>query len=641
MPTVGHVLPSKAVLLALCISLALFLNPPARAQSAAQPAASAPSDIEITASPAVVQASNGKLPSTQLLAVTAKSCNSVDLSNYTLQIAAPGLSIAKTPALAAGKCTIMGTINIDPSTPAGNYKVILSDSNGKPSGNVDFAVLEATAGPIPGGIAPQVDVIWEVLSQRVCNDVFGKRVARNFYCIEVKIGNNTGHPLQLAGVGFSPHIDKLTGTPDVILANTSYVSTRAVLLRESVLSPRNEFYHLVQASGLLMAGGIPYFHAANATAHYATAVSIVSGPLLQAINIIGPDRVVGQLGNLDDQSFRDNQIVPNNTQVRTVVFLEKQAVTELLNGLSPSIKSITSLEQQSSAAGNTDQNGSNARGPNTKRLMAAKLNSEQKDTHFWGLFRSQGFSPLFVKLALGNLVVVGQEIEYLQRIQVQGVSSTSSSAMTLNPSHLDFGNQNVGTPTAAQSVTVANTSTSAFSGLVINVSGTNQGDFTETNTCGTSLAGGATCTISVFFTPTAQSSRGATLNVSYAGATPQTVSLSGNGTQGATGFTVNPATLPAFAVQSINSASSPKVVTVTNTGAGPITGVSIALGGGNPEDFSESTTCAASISAGSNCTISVTFKPLVSGPRGTTLTITYTSAGAQLAYPLNLSGTGQ
>jgi len=636
MSTTRRVPLSEVFAIVFCLSCALSMTQPSRAQ------ATTPLDIQISASPAVVQAANGKLPSSILLAVTAKSCLDVDLSGDTLQIAGPGLSLVQP---SAGKCTITATLNIDPNTPAGDHNIILLDKTGKPIGSADFAVLEATAGAIPAGIAPQVDVIWEVLTQSVCNDVFGKRVARNFYCIEVKIGNNTGHPLQLAGVGFLQHLDKLPGNPDIILANTSYASTRAVLLRESVLSPRNEFYHSVQATGLIMAGFIPFFHATNPAAHYATAVSIVSGPLLQAMSLVWPDRVVNQLNNLDDESFRDNQIIPNNTQVRTIVFVEKSALTELLNGISTNVSSEIVKELQAEATSGGQQGHVNAEMQNKirDRVKGTRDNSEQKDgmSVLKFKFHTGDFSPLLVKLALGNLVVVGDEIEYLQRVQVQGASGGGASALTLSPSRLDFGKLNVATPSAPQNVTVTNTSTAGVSGVSITVSGTNQGDFVvQTNTC-SSVAAGASCTIPIVFTPSAQDSRAAVLNVAYAGGSPQTSSLDGTGVQGSTGVSLSPSTTLTFTAQKVQTQSAAQTVTLTNTGTNPITGVNVALSGANAADFGQTTTCGTSVNGGANCTISVTFKPLAAGARVATLTVTYTSSGGQQTPIVNLTGTGQ
>jgi hypothetical protein len=56
------------------------------------------------------------------------------------------------------------------------------------------------------------------------------------------------------------------------------------------------------------------------------------------------------------------------------------------------------------------------------------------------------------------------------------------------------------------------------------------GPFSETNTCGTSLAAGATCSVSVKFAPTTAGAATGTLSVnSSAPGSPLTVALSGTG----------------------------------------------------------------------------------------------------------------
>jgi hypothetical protein len=90
---------------------------------------------------------------------------------------------------------------------------------------------------------------------------------------------------------------------------------------------------------------------------------------------------------------------------------------------------------------------------------------------------------------------------------------------------LSFGNQTVGTTSAPVPVTLSNNSSTPVS--ISGVSTT--GGFTETtNTCGTSLAPGATCTISVTYTPSAPGTTTGTLVITEGSGT-QTVNLSGNG----------------------------------------------------------------------------------------------------------------
>jgi hypothetical protein len=632
-----------------------------QSQQPATPAAqsSAP-DISIGLSPQVVQPVNGKLPSSVNLAVFEKDCEKVnqDLSAYSIQIAGIGLSLSSPK---AGKCVITATLAIDPNTPAATSKVILLDGGGHPSGSADFAILDSTAGPIPSGLVPQVDVMWEVLSQSVCNDVFGKRVARNFYCIEVKIGNETGHSLQIAGIGFSNHIDKLP-VPTIIQANTSYASTRAVLLRETVLSPRNIFYHSVQATGLLMSAFAPYFIAAGPSKHFATAASIVSGPALAAINIIGPDRVVGQLNNLDDESFRDNQIIPNNSHVRTIVFIEKRALTEIIEGMSgnasvlqaaqgsgnvPSSKgskdkvSSEGQSQQGDQSQNSAQTDATFKANLTTEIKSTAKNSQQKDNNPIFFLHHGDHSPLLVKLALGNLVIVGDEIEYLQRVQVQSGTSSSTASVTVNPSKLTFGDQDLKTASSAQTVTVTNTGAAALTGFSAAITGTNQGDFAKSDDkCGTSVAAGASCTMSVTFTPTDQGARAATLNIVYTGSgSPQTVSLAGNGANSTVTLTSTSLT---FSAQSTGTTSSAQSVTLTNSGSAALTSFSASkVSGANSGDFTETDKCGASVAASASCTISVTFKPGAAGSSSATLNITYSSNGSQQTKTVSLTGTGK
>jgi hypothetical protein len=83
-------------------------------------------------------------------------------------------------------------------------------------------------------------------------------------------------------------------------------------------------------------------------------------------------------------------------------------------------------------------------------------------------------------------------------------------------------------------VTVTNTGQ-----LPVTISATNiSGPFAQTNNCGSSLAVGANCIISITFTPTAPGAATGTLTLTdSAGNSPQTVSLGGTGE----GLTVTPA----------------------------------------------------------------------------------------------------
>jgi hypothetical protein len=105
-------------------------------------------------------------------------------------------------------------------------------------------------------------------------------------------------------------------------------------------------------------------------------------------------------------------------------------------------------------------------------------------------------------------------------------SGGTGSPLTASPSSLSFGNVTVGSASAASSVTVSNPGTVAASVSSIGVSGA----FSQSNTCGGSIAAGGACTVSVSFSPTVAGAASGTLSVaSSAPGSPLTLGLSGTG----------------------------------------------------------------------------------------------------------------
>ena len=115
-------------------------------------------------------------------------------------------------------------------------------------------------------------------------------------------------------------------------------------------------------------------------------------------------------------------------------------------------------------------------------------------------------------------------------------TTASAPAVSLSPTSLSFGNHQVNTSSAAQIVTLKNSGNAALTIHSIGLSGPNSGDFHQQNTCPSSsstLAAGASCTIDVTFTPTAEGSHSASLSITdNASGSPQSVALSGTGVVG-------------------------------------------------------------------------------------------------------------
>src|SRR6202022_4538129 len=106
------------------------------------------------------------------------------------------------------------------------------------------------------------------------------------------------------------------------------------------------------------------------------------------------------------------------------------------------------------------------------------------------------------------------------------VSVSGSPASTLSVLSISFGNQVVGTASAGQAITLSNTGSAALRLFGI----AEALPFTQTNTCGSSLAAGATCTINVTFAPTTVGDFSSNLSITdNANGSPQAVALSGIG----------------------------------------------------------------------------------------------------------------
>jgi hypothetical protein len=209
--------------------------------------------------------------------------------------------------------------------------------------------------------------------------------------------------------------------------------------------------------------------------------------------------------------------------------------------------------------------------------------------------------------------------------------------VVLSETNVGFGNEPIGTASAAQTVTVTNTGSMSLSVSKVSITGANSSDFGETTTCDSSLATGADCTISVTFTPSASGSRGASLTVTdNAPDSPQAISLTGTGA--AVPVAVVSATTLQFAALLVKSTSSSQTVTLSNTGGAALTVASITTSG----NFAQTSNCGSSVAAGGSCTINVTVTPLSGGSLTGNLTITDNSNDTTgSTQTVSLTGTGQ
>jgi sugar lactone lactonase YvrE len=200
--------------------------------------------------------------------------------------------------------------------------------------------------------------------------------------------------------------------------------------------------------------------------------------------------------------------------------------------------------------------------------------------------------------------------------------SPRPSAIKFSPASLTFANQDIGTSSNSQPVTITN-----FGGSLLNFSSISaSGEFAETNACANSLVAGASCTASVSFAPTVAgpATELLTLNDDSGNwGTSQAVTLAGTGTL-PRHLSLSPATLN-FSGYTIGDSPSQNV-TVTNTSSASVGIAGIAMSG--DPSLVQGNTCGSVLSTGATCTVTVTFNPSAYGTFTSTLIVTE-SSGAQ------------
>ncbi|WP_344504603.1 choice-of-anchor D domain-containing protein [Dactylosporangium maewongense] len=205
----------------------------------------------------------------------------------------------------------------------------------------------------------------------------------------------------------------------------------------------------------------------------------------------------------------------------------------------------------------------------------------------------------------------------------------NGSNITVSPNALGFGSVATGGASAAQAVTVTNSGTASAPVGTIAVSG----DFTQTNTCGTSIAAGSSCTVSVTFRPSAAGTRTGNLSVTAAGVT-STVPLSGTGVAPGPVINADPGSL-SFAGTVVGASAPTQTVTFTNSGTTAATVSGVTTSG----DYSQTNNCG-SLAVSASCTVTVKFTPTASGARTGTLTVTSNANNSPATVGLSGSGIG-
>ncbi len=173
------------------------------------------------------------------------------------------------------------------------------------------------------------------------------------------------------------------------------------------------------------------------------------------------------------------------------------------------------------------------------------------------------------------------------------------------------------------------------------------GDFQQTNTCGTFVAGGSgSCTIQVTFTPSSLGLKTEQVSItdSVGGGTTQAITLTGNGvfTGGSLLFVPGKLTFPEQAVETTSPSQTAQLI---NNGNQPVTITNITS---SSSAFPETNTCGnnfptvpVSLNVGQSCSIAVSFAPITTGTITGSVQVASNAVNAAGGVSaVTLSGTG-
>lgn len=323
---------------------------------------------------------------TYTIAVEEKGCSaSPSIQGARLETGSTGIELTDQ---ATVQCQLSAKLKVPADTPYGplHLSLVKGDATSRQLlASLPLEVVGVSPEPVPPGLDKQVDIMWKVLPWRQTADSYGRKVASQYYAIEISMGNNTGYALLLESIGF---VNQTVGRPPV--PNDAYGVTRSTIEREQQTNFRFLLFNGIQMAAAIGAGAAPFFKnmgsADPLNLHVGSKAQFgfwlgLANPLITGLNYIYPDRTVRHLVALDTRTFRGGMIVKNNETRPIYTFISRELIE--------------------------------------CRRKCGQTGDDRI------LFDTKGFDPNKVRRKLGELVIVGDRIDYLNRIRVVSGSPTA------------------------------------------------------------------------------------------------------------------------------------------------------------------------------------------------------------------------
>jgi hypothetical protein len=219
-------------------------------------------------------------------------------------------------------------------------------------------------------------------------------------------------------------------------------------------------------------------------------------------------------------------------------------------------------------------------------------------------------------------------------VSVKLAATAVPPTISASPLSLDFGKVKTGTNTATKVVTIKNTGLSDLKIDTISLSG--DSSFDQTNTCST-IAKGASCTVSVTISPATFGIKTGTLNIPSNDPKKPVLSVKLKGTASPPSVSISPTNI-VFRSVATGATSAEKKITIKNIGVSDLNITSVAVEGVS-SPFAQTNSCGVIVKGGS-CTVTVTFAPVSTGSMIDTIDIV-SDDPAKGTVKVKLSGKGK
>jgi hypothetical protein len=209
--------------------------------------------------------------------------------------------------------------------------------------------------------------------------------------------------------------------------------------------------------------------------------------------------------------------------------------------------------------------------------------------------------------------------------------------ISVKPKSVNLGSVRVGS-TSTKIVTINNIGNQDLNIDSISIGGDDQSDFTQTSDCST-LPAQSSCAITVIFAPeTPFGKKSASLSILSDDPNKPAIDVKLSGQASPPKINISPKSVKLGSV-TVGDTSSPKTITIKNTGISDLVIEDISIMGADGGEFTQTSSCD-TIPKGESCTIDVTFSPLLNGKRSASMEISSNDPKHNVVT-VKLSGVGK